>query len=62
MLRTLAEGLRSVAVLLWPYMPASAERVLDALGAADVSLQRAELGDGAVARVRQLEPLFPKAG
>src|SRR6266576_1334186 len=30
-LRTLAEGLRSVAVLLWPYIPASAERVLDAL-------------------------------
>ena len=60
-LRGLAEGLRSVAVLLWPYMPSSAERVLDALGAPDVSLQRAELGDGAVAQVRQLEPLFPKA-
>ena len=60
-LRTLAEGLRCVSVLLWPYMPSSAERVLDALGAPDVSLQRAELGEGAVAPVRQLEPLFPKA-
>ncbi len=35
-LRTLAEGLRSVTVLLWPYLPASAERLLDALGAPDL--------------------------
>jgi len=61
-LRTLAEGLRSVAVLLWPYMPASAERVLDALGAPDSALDGAELGAGSVEQVRQLEPLFPKAG
>ncbi len=32
-LRTLAEGLRVVTVLLWPYLPASAERLLAALGA-----------------------------
>ena len=60
-LRTLAEGLRSVAVLLWPYMPASAERVLDALGAPDTALDGAELGAGSIEQVRQLEPLFPKA-
>ena len=44
MLRTLAEGLRVVAVLLWPYLPASAERLLGALGAPDLSLAGAELG------------------
>ncbi len=37
-LRTLAEGLRAVTVLLWPYLPASAERLLDALGAPERSL------------------------
>src|SRR5438105_9016875 len=60
-LRTLAEGLRSVAVLLWPYMPASMERLLAALGAPDASLASAHLGAGAIARVSPIEPLFPKA-
>ncbi len=32
-LGTLVEGLRVVAVLLWPYLPASSERLLAALGA-----------------------------
>jgi methionyl-tRNA synthetase len=59
-LRTLAEGLRSVTVLLWPYLPASAERLLDALGSADVSLGGASLGGGNVERVSAIEPLFPK--
>jgi methionyl-tRNA synthetase len=59
-LRTLAEGLRSVTVLLWPYLPASAERLLDALGAADVSLGGASLSAGNVERVSAIEPLFPK--
>jgi methionyl-tRNA synthetase len=61
-LRTLAEGLRSVAVLLWPYMPASCERLLDALGAPDTALAGAALGAGEVLRVSPLEPLFPKVG
>jgi methionyl-tRNA synthetase len=60
-LRTLAEGLRSLTVLLWPYMPASMERLLAVLGAPELSLARAALGAGQVARVSQLEPLFPKA-
>ena len=60
-LRTLAEGLRSVTVLLWPYMPASMERLLAALGAPDASLASAHLGAGAIARVSPIEPLFPKA-
>jgi methionyl-tRNA synthetase len=58
---TLTEGLRAVTVLLWPYMPASAERLLAALGAPDLSLAGAGLGAGAIERVGQLEPLFPKA-
>ena len=60
-LRSLAEGLRSVSVLLWPYMPASAERLLAALGAPDTSLAGATLGAGAIERVSDLAPLFPKA-
>jgi methionyl-tRNA synthetase len=59
-LRTLVEGLRSVTVLLWPYIPASAERLLAALGAPELSLAGAELGAGAIERVGALEPLFPK--
>jgi methionyl-tRNA synthetase len=59
-LRTLAEGLRVVAVLLWPYLPASSERLLDALGANDLSLAGATLGAGKIERVAQIESLFPK--
>jgi methionyl-tRNA synthetase len=59
-LRTLAEGLRSVTVLLWPYLPASAERLLAALGAPDVSLAGSRLGGGGIERVSPIEPLFPK--
>jgi len=59
-LRTLAEGLRSVTVLLWPYLPATATRLLEALGAPDLSLERAALGAGRIERVAPIEPLFPK--
>ncbi len=59
-LRTLAEGLRSLTVLLWPYLPASAERLLAALGAPDTSLAGAAFGTGAIERVSAIEPLFPK--
>jgi methionyl-tRNA synthetase len=59
-LRTLVECLRSVTVLLWPYMPASAERLLEALGAPDVSLAGARLGAGRIEQVGRLGPLFPK--
>jgi methionyl-tRNA synthetase len=59
-LTTLAEGLRVVAVLLWPYLPASSERLLAALGAPDLSLQGATLGAGKIKRVNQIESLFPK--
>jgi methionyl-tRNA synthetase len=66
-LASLAEGVRVVSLLLAPYLPASADRLLDALGAEDRSLDAASLGArppaGAPAsgrRVGALEPLFPK--
>ncbi|MHB8241861.1 MAG: methionine--tRNA ligase [Solirubrobacteraceae bacterium] len=59
-LRSLAEGLRVVTVLLWPYLPTSAERLLAALGAPELSLPGAELGAGSIERVQALESLFPK--
>src|SRR3954468_263420 len=42
-LRTLAEGLRAITVLVWPWLPASAEKLLAALGTADLSLEHAGL-------------------
>jgi methionyl-tRNA synthetase len=59
-LRTLLEGLRSVTVLLWPYLPVSCERLLAALGAPELSLAGASLGAGSIERVSAIEPLFPK--
>jgi methionyl-tRNA synthetase len=59
-LRTLAEGLRVVMVLLWPYLPASAERLLGALGAPGLQLSTAELGAGAITQVQPIDSLFPK--
>jgi len=47
-------------VLLWPYMPASCERLLAALGASGLALADAGLGSGRVERLSHLEPLFPK--
>jgi len=59
-LGTLVEGLRVVSVLLWPYLPASAEKVLGALGAPGLELSGANLGDGRIEKVARIEPLFPK--
>jgi methionyl-tRNA synthetase len=59
-LATLAEGLRAVAVLLWPYLPASTEQLLQALGARDVALAGPMMAPGRVERVSAIEPLFPK--
>jgi methionyl-tRNA synthetase len=60
-LRSLAEGLRVVAVLLTPYIPESAEKLLAALGAPDIDLAGAAFGahPGGQA-VTKLAPLFPK--
>jgi methionyl-tRNA synthetase len=59
-LATLVEGLRTLTVLLWPYLPHSTELLLDALNAPDVSLSGARFGAGSVQRVSAIEPLFPK--
>jgi methionyl-tRNA synthetase len=59
-LRTLAEGLRVIAVLLAPWIPAAAEKLLAALGTPDLSLDAARLGAGEIGAVTALEPLFPK--
>ena len=42
-LRSLAEGLRSITVLLAPYIPESAEKLLDALGAPETRARRRAL-------------------
>jgi len=59
-LRTLVEGVRAVAVLLWPYIPASAERLLAALSAPEISYEAGEFGAGRVERVSAIDSLFPK--
>jgi len=59
-LASLVEGLRSVTVLLWPYLPTSAERLLAALGAPELGLSSAQLGAGEVRRVSAIDSLFPK--
>jgi methionyl-tRNA synthetase len=60
-LRSLAEGLRVVTVLLTPYIPESAAKLLDALGAPDTSLDGARYGAHPGGQtVTKLAPLFPK--
>jgi methionyl-tRNA synthetase len=60
-LYTLAEGLRVVSVLLHAFMPASAERLLAALGRDDLGLDCAVLGavEGG-AKIGELGQLFPR--
>jgi methionyl-tRNA synthetase len=67
-LASLVEGVRVVSLLLAPYLPASTERLLDALGAEDRSLGAARLGAVGWAGstttpppIGELEPLFPKS-
>ena len=62
-LRSLAEGLRVVTVLLAPYIPATAEKLLAALGAQDAAFDHAVYGaQPGGAHVEKLPPLFPKPG
>ncbi len=61
-LRTLAEGLRVVSVLLHPYLPDATEKLLAALGAPDPSFGGAgALAKGKIRFAPKLEPLFPKS-
>jgi len=60
-LRSLAEGLRALTVLLSPYMPESTAKLLAALGDERLELSAAEFGDGAGGgSIGELPPLFPK--
>jgi methionyl-tRNA synthetase len=59
-LRSLAEGLRVLTVLLSPWLPTTAEKLLGAFGAPDIALAGAQFGAGELQRVERLEPLFPK--
>ena len=61
MLYALAEGLRVVSVLLHPWVPESAEKLLAALGREDRSLDTAGFGSvGGGATLGELGQLFPK--
>ena len=61
---SLAEGLRTVTVLLHPYLPASADKLLDALGVTGedrLAFDGAAFGSGPTGTpVGELAPLFPK--
>ena len=60
-LRSLAEGLRSVTVLLHPYMPETAGKLLAALGQPELALQSAGFGERpGGSRTESLPQLFPK--
>ncbi len=60
-LRSLAEGLRVVTVLLVPYIPESAAKLLAALGEEDTSLDCAVYGaKPGGTQIEKLPPLFPK--
>jgi methionyl-tRNA synthetase len=58
-LRSLAEGLRAVAVLLHPYMPESTAKLLAALGTPDTAIATFGAHPGGQT-VEKLPPLFPK--
>jgi methionyl-tRNA synthetase len=60
-LASLAEGVRSLSVLLHPYMPSSTAQLLDVLGAPATDYAAATFAaTGSGARVGALEPLYPK--
>jgi methionyl-tRNA synthetase len=61
-LRSLAEGLRVVTVLLHPYMPETTERLMGALGQdGGFAIEAAGFGEGGAGTVTTLDPpLFPK--
>ena len=57
----IAEGLRVASVLVYPFMPESAERVLAALGQPGLGFESARIGaTPGGASVTELSPLFPR--
>jgi methionyl-tRNA synthetase len=60
-LYSLAEGLRVVSVLVHPFLPESAERLLEALGRPELSLDQTRFGAvGGGASIGELGQLFPR--
>jgi methionyl-tRNA synthetase len=60
-LRSLAEGIRTVTVLLYPYIPETAGKLLAALGQEELALESAAFGARpGRGTVSQVPPLFPK--
>ena len=60
-LRSLAEGIRALTVLLHPYLPETAAKLLQALGQEELGLDRAQFGARpGGATVAALPQLFPK--
>jgi len=59
-LASLIGGLRVVAVVLHPWIPATVERLLGALDAPELALEGARTQAGRLGRIAKLEPLFPK--
>ena len=59
-LASLAEGLRVVAVLLHPWIPATVEKLLATLAAPELDLAGARMTAGRLGAIDKLEPLFPK--
>jgi methionyl-tRNA synthetase len=60
-LRSLAEGIRAVTVLLHPYIPETVAKLLTALGEEDLALESAAFGARpGGASVGKLPQLFPK--
>jgi methionyl-tRNA synthetase len=57
---SLVEGLRVTAVVLHPWIPESAGKLLDALGAPQLDLAGARMQSGRLGTVAKLAPLFPK--
>ena len=58
-LYNLAEGLRVLALLLYPYIPAAADRLLEALGEGERTLSDLGARPGGQA-IAKIDPLFPK--
>jgi methionyl-tRNA synthetase len=59
-LASLAEGLRVIAVVLHPWIPASSEKLLAALHAPQLALEGARMQSGRLGAIAKLAPLFPK--
>ena len=60
-LRTLVEGLRVLTVLLHPWLPLTSVKLLETLGAPDLSLSGARLGAGSAGRGGAPGPALPQA-